>query len=146
MGGIRWLVNTGPVARRVDAVLKQAREKRFEEMKKNDLPEKKDEIELTPLERREKTMRVLFEGFAQGPDGAVQETQLLTTNWGFSFEDVDYDKIVIWHGAKDANSPIRYMRYMAEHLPHAELREFPDDDHYNIVKRFGDFLDEVVPK
>ena len=88
-------------------------------------------------------MGPLFEGFAQGSGAMVQETQLLTHDWGFKFEDVSYDKLHIWHGIKDANAPISMIRYMAERLPHARLHEL-EDTHYTIGRHFEEMLSELL--
>jgi len=96
-------------------------------------------------ERRQELIRIVFEGFAQGADGFVQETQLLTGDWGFKFEDINYDKIHVWHGTKDVNAPISMIRYMVDRLPHVELREF-DDTHFTIHRHLDEILTELIPQ
>ncbi|KAK2882581.1 hypothetical protein FQN49_000193 [Arthroderma sp. PD_2] len=124
VGSLRWVSTTGYVTRWLDRWI--------ESMRKED--------DNTPTqEGRETVLQMAFEGFAQGAGGFVHEAQLLSKDWGFRFEDVKYDKVRIWHGTKDANSPIRLTRYMAERLPHCELHEW-DDTHYTI----GDRLEEVI--
>lgn len=80
---IKKLVATQMVTRRIDAWL--------------DTVTQKDEAQLTVEERREHLLRMVFDGFAQGAKGAVHETRLLVENWGFKFEDVDFDKIQLWY-------------------------------------------------
>ncbi|PGG96045.1 hypothetical protein GX51_08005 [Blastomyces parvus] len=103
-------------------------------------------------ERREQFLQLIFEAFAQGSAGFVQETQLLTADdWGFRFEDVRFRKVLMWHGTADANSPIGMIRYMAERIPHCVLREFEGVDHYSLLAgedgagRLEAILRELVP-
>jgi pimeloyl-ACP methyl ester carboxylesterase len=145
----KWLVNSGPIARRIDRWLeKQDAEK-----------EEKDGVIATAqagnsassnkrptAERRENLVRMLFdEPFAQGADAAVHEANLLSSpDWGFAFENVSYDTVRIWHGVKDKNAPIAAIRYMAHRLPHCVLHEFPDDTHYTMWRHFEGALTETV--
>ena len=106
--------------------------------------EAKKEVSFTP-ERVERTMRVWFEGFAQGPDAFVQEAQLLTAgDWGFRFEDVKYDPIKMWHGTKDRNSPISMIRYMAGQLPHGALRELEGESHFSVSTHIEEILSDFI--
>ena len=58
-------------------------------------------------EQRERLLRIFFEAFSQGAEGCVHETQLLMQDWGFRFEDVVYDRIIL--GSADA--PVRMIQY-----------------------------------
>ncbi|KAF7542458.1 hypothetical protein G7Z17_g11553 [Cylindrodendrum hubeiense] len=99
-------------------------------------------------EVREELVRVLFdEPFAQGAAAAVHEAKLLSSqDWGFKLEDVDYDAVRLWHGAQDTNAPAVMIRYMADKLPHALLREFQGDTHYTMFKHMEAALSELVPE
>ena len=135
--GLVWLarkaVATSAVARRIDAWLKT--------LEQEDNGKEESPIE----ERRERLLRVAFEGFAQGSQAMVQEAQLLTGDWGFRLEDVKYDRILLWHGTLDQQSPIRMVRYMAERLPHGVLREFDGVDHFKMGKHLEEILRELIP-
>ncbi|CAL5872569.1 uncharacterized protein PFLUO_LOCUS6833 [Penicillium psychrofluorescens] len=96
-------------------------------------------------ERRQRTLRMMFEGFAQGSEATVEEANLLTQDWGIPFEDVTYDPILIWHGTKDYNSPVAMIRYMAERLPHCVLKEY-DHTHFTLHEHLEEILSELVPK
>lgn len=133
-----WLakrvVYTELIAKRIDAWL-QSLEKEADE-----------EDDLTIEERRERLLRIAFEGFAQGARGMVQEAQLLTGDWGFRLEDVQFDKIQLWHGTLDQQSPIRMVRYIAERLPHAELLEFEGVDHFKMAYHLEEILSGLIPE
>jgi pimeloyl-ACP methyl ester carboxylesterase len=168
VGMLRWIMTTGPVTRWIDAWLdglKHAKELKQEKegmradeevtlMNSVPLVEKMrtaeggstPEEEPTTAERRERVIRMGFEGFAQGPGGFVQEAQLLTQDWGFRFEDVIYDPIQIWHGVEDKNAPVRMIRYMADRLPHSDLQEFQGEGHFAVANHLEEILAELVPE
>lgn len=131
-----WLTSTNFVTSRIDGWLSRQK------------PQNQDatQPERPVAERRENLFRLLFkEPFVQGSDAAAHETLLLSSNdWGFRLEDVSYDKVLIWHGVKDANAPIVMMRYLADKLPHCELYELPDDTHYTMFKHLEDALAKLV--
>ncbi|KAJ5439905.1 uncharacterized protein N7458_010903 [Penicillium daleae] len=97
-------------------------------------------------ELRETIARQILEAFRQGTGPAVYDAQLLTSSWGIKFEDVTYNKIRIWHGTKDVNAPVEMMRYLAERLPHCELKEFPEATHFTLQRYLDQILSEMVPK
>ncbi|KAJ5167914.1 uncharacterized protein N7482_003508 [Penicillium canariense] len=88
----------------------------------------------------------LFEAFRQGTPPAVHDARLLTSSWGIKFEDITYERVRIWHGTKDANAPVQMMRYMAERLPHCDLKEFPEATHFTLHRYFEQILSELVPQ
>ncbi|KAH8690187.1 hydrolase [Talaromyces proteolyticus] len=132
---LRHAVETGTVARRIDNWLESV------DKSENTAAENMHNP-ASIKERREELLQILFEGFSQGSAAFVEEARLLTNEWGFRFEDVSYDKIQIWHGTRDANSPVTMMRYMAGRLPHCVLREY-DDDHYTLVRHLNEILEEI---
>lgn len=97
-------------------------------------------------EIREIMARQIFEAFRQGTGPAVYDAQLLTSSWGIKLEEVTYDKVQIWHGSKDANAPVQMMRYMAERLPHCELKEFPEDTHFTLQRHLDEILSKMVSR
>ena len=163
VGTLRWIMTTGTVEKRIDAWLeamtkaKAAEEKKekdndgFVEIEKEPLittisaeeGDRQQEAVRTTAQRRESLMGLFFEGFGQGTSGFVHETRLLTRDWGFKFEDVTYNKVQMWHGLKDANSPVRSIRNMAERIPHCVLKEY-DDDHFSMGNRLEEVLKELI--
>jgi hypothetical protein len=80
---LRKLAATQMVTRRIDEWLNSIKQKHEEHI---------------PVEeQRKQLLRMVFDGFAQGSEGAVLETQLLAEHWGFRFEDISYDKIQLWY-------------------------------------------------
>jgi len=155
VSSLRWLVTTRTVSGWIDAWLDGLAKKK-EQMKKAEptkeenqrLMEELDESgggekNLKPEERREKLLRVAFSGFSQDARGLVQETQLISQDWGFKLEDITYDPVKLWHGTKDTNAPIGWARSTVSRLPHGHLQEF-DDDHYAIGFRLEEVLEDLV--
>jgi pimeloyl-ACP methyl ester carboxylesterase len=109
----------------------------------NDDPAAAEE-ESSPDERRRRMLRIAFEPFAQGAEGFVREAQLLCEpDWGFRFEDVKYDKIMLWHGMKDTNAPIRMILYMKDRLPHSEFKGY-DENHFGVTNHLDEILSELM--
>lgn len=135
---LRRLIVWPPSQKRIDAVLDAVGKKVGEDVE-NYSDEKR-------ARRREHLLRILAnEPFRQGAAATVWETKLLSAqDWGFRFEDVDFDPVRIWHGAKDANSPVVMMRYLAGRLPHGELTEFADDTHYTMFPHVEGAMEELV--
>ena len=95
-------------------------------------------------QQREQLLRVAFAGFDQGSKAMVQEARLLSEQgWGFNFEDVDYSPIKIWHGTNDTDAPVEMIRYMANRLPHATLKEF-DETHFSMASHVEEILEELT--
>lgn len=131
---LRGIVDSGPVTRWLDNWIDGMRRG------------KQDEDGATSTqESRERLIAMTLEAFAQGAAGTVQEARLLTEDWGFRFEDVGYDKIQMWHGAKDKNSPVRMIRHIAKRLPHCDLQEF-DEDHYTMGHHLEEVISELTPE
>ncbi|KAI9367642.1 Alpha/Beta hydrolase protein [Aspergillus egyptiacus] len=128
----RWALSRESVARQLDDWV--------------DRQESDEESRMSTKEGRQMVVAVMSEAFAQGSAAAVQEAALLSHDWGFRFEEITYDKIQIWHGEKDANSPIEMTRYMAQRLPHCSLREYPGETHFTIGRHFEEVLSELVPE
>ncbi|RYP61898.1 hypothetical protein DL770_009690 [Monosporascus sp. CRB-9-2] len=96
--------------------------------------------------RREQLLCLFLEPFAQGSRGFAQEAYILTHPYEFRLENVQFERIKIWHGTKDTNSPIRMVRYMKERLPHCELYELGGETHFTIMKYLEEVLVKLVEK
>jgi pimeloyl-ACP methyl ester carboxylesterase len=133
---VRWLVLTGPAIKRIG--------KWLDAQDAKDKPETK--ITKSHAERVEGLVNMLLdEPFRQGASGTVHEAKLLTSkDWGFKLEDVDYDRVQIWHGVKDINANIAMIRYMADRIPNSELTEFEEDTHYTMYKHIEPALRSLV--
>lgn len=133
LGIMRRAASSTFVTRRIDTWLEHMEEKKSP--KEKELPEPISE------QRGYLLNLTIGEPFVQGTDAMVLEAKLLSANdWGFSLENVAYSPIRLWHGTKDTNAPIEAIRYLAEKLPGATLKEFSEDTHYTM----GHHLEQAV--
>ncbi|MGM9927809.1 MAG: alpha/beta fold hydrolase [Bacillus sp. (in: firmicutes)] len=72
------------------------------------------------------------EAYRQGVDEVINESRLLTRNWGFKLEEIK-TPIKIWHGEDDTLSPVSEVKLMENILLDVE-------SHY--IKNGGHFLTE----
>ncbi|KAI1426640.1 Alpha/Beta hydrolase protein [Xylaria sp. FL1777] len=158
VGLCRWLAATSFVTRRIDRWLETTSVARSASTTTS--PTTNPSISPSPpssppglkaakkstQETRAALLRSVFETFRQGTAPMVRESQLLTwEGWGFPLDEVVYDKVLIWHGVEDSQSPIRMVRWLARQLPHCELREFEGETHFTLAKHLGVILEELVP-
>jgi pimeloyl-ACP methyl ester carboxylesterase len=137
---VAWVGEMGWARRALERAIEEARRKKREREGED------GEHELgTVEEERKDLMRMLLEAFKQGGAPTVREFHLLANEWGFELRHVDFDKVILWHGTKDVNAPVSGARYMAEALPHAELREY-EGTHGEIITQIDDILETLVPK
>jgi pimeloyl-ACP methyl ester carboxylesterase len=61
--------------------------------------------------------------------GTVQDYQIEGQPWGFQLEDVRIP-VHLWQGEEDRLAPLDGARYLAEHLPAAELTLVPNAGHF----------------
>ncbi len=147
VGVLRFVLTRGPVTRWVDGMLAAARkEEEQQKMAEGDTGKPTGVAENPEAGKRTPLIRILFEGFAQGAAGFVQEAQLLTKNWGLHLEEITYGPIWIWHGTKDTRAPVAQIRYLAKRLPHSTLREFDGDGHFSVVSHLDEFVSELIPE
>ncbi|RVX69289.1 hypothetical protein B0A52_06882 [Exophiala mesophila] len=144
---VEWIVGTRIISRRIDGWLEEQDRKKEEARSagRDDTPSAAA-LKRPTSERREDLVRLIIgEPFLQGAEAAVHEARLLSSDdWGFRFEDVQYDPIWIWHGALDTSAPIGMIRYLAERLPHTKLRVFEGDTHYTMFKHLEGAISDLL--
>lgn len=69
------------------------------------------------------------EAFRYGADGWIDDVLAFTTDWGFKVEDISVPTR-LWHGADDQFSPVDHSRWLADHIPGAELYLEPGAAHF----------------
>lgn len=74
----------------------------------------------------------LRESFKNNAEPSIEEGRILTSDWGFELDQISATNVRLWYGTEDSNTPISMGRYMAEQIPHAELKEYEGDTHYTI--------------
>jgi len=86
----------------------------------------------------------LKESFRHGVDATVDEGRVLTSDWGFELDQIHLKNVRLWYGTEDYNTPVTLGRYMAEHIPHAILKEYTEVSHFTIHKHATEILRDLV--
>ena len=86
--------------------------------------------------------QMVVEAFRQGTRGAAHDLTIEARPWGFSLQEIKLP-VAIWHGEDDI-VPIQEARLLAEAIPNARARFFPNEGHLLIVSHFEEVLDSVV--
>lgn len=73
------------------------------------------------------------EAYHQGVRGAVFEAGLYARDWGFRLEDIAFQPLYLWHGARDTFAPIARARAMAGKLTRCQATYYPDEGHFSTL-------------
>ena len=104
----------------------------------------RDRAVLEKPEEAELECDIFRQVYKQGTEGHIAEAKLMTSHWGFDLEDVKYDKIQMWYGSADVNTPVRMGEYMQKRLPHADLHVYPGESHYTIWNHIEEMLKQLL--
>lgn len=91
----------------------------------------------------------LAEAYRQGIGGAMAEAALIAAPRGFRLEDVDVP-VHLYQGGIDRNVPVAMASHMAECIPHARLRHYPEAGHLSVVVEsatdcLADYIGAISP-
>jgi len=86
--------------------------------------------------------QMVVEAFHQGTRGAAHDLTIEARPWGFSLQEIKLP-VAIWHGEDDI-VPIQEARLLAEAIPNARGRFFPNEGHLLLVRHFEEVLNSVV--
>jgi len=84
----------------------------------------------------------LEEGMRQGATGMLEDAAAVSGDWPFA-PDAIRCPVRLWHGDRDANAPVAMGRWLAAHLPDAELTEWPGTAHFGIFPHWSEILDAL---
>ncbi|MFC4070620.1 alpha/beta fold hydrolase [Actinoplanes subglobosus] len=79
------------------------------------------------------------EAFAQGPFGWIDDVAAFRSAWGFSLAEI-VSPVLLWHGADDNFSPVGHARWLAQQIPHAEIRIVESTAHFGAVEVLPEVL------
>lgn len=65
-------------------------------------------------------VRNFAEGLRSSADGWVDDVMSFSSDWGFRPEDIG-SPVLLWHGEDDVFAPAQHTRWLAEHIPGAEM-------------------------
>ena len=77
--------------------------------------------------------RETLEAFRQGSRGPAYDAAIFSRPWGFALEEIAFENIYLWHGARDVHVPITMARSVATKLPHCHTHYFAAADHMTVV-------------
>lgn len=93
---------------------------------------------------RQAVVRAYLEALRPGPQGVRVDTALMVSPWGIDPRAVSMP-VHLWHGEEDRFvSPVA-VHHLAELLPRAQARFYPDEGHVSLLVRHGEeILEELV--
>jgi len=81
--------------------------------------------------------------FEQGTRAATYDLALLARPWDFSLGEIKMP-VHIWHGEADTFVPVKHAHILAEAIPDACARFFPNEGHLMIVTHFEELLKTAI--
>jgi pimeloyl-ACP methyl ester carboxylesterase len=81
--------------------------------------------------------------FSSGTAGYVDDMLALVRPWGFDVGAMEVPT-VLWHGEADESVPVSHGRWLAEHVPGAELRTRPGHGHISILDELPVMIEELA--
>jgi pimeloyl-ACP methyl ester carboxylesterase len=81
--------------------------------------------------------------YRQGGRGMYDEALILARPWGFDPTEIRVP-VEIWHGARDEVVPFGMSAHLAESIPGAQLKVFPDEGHHLLYRAWPEILGSLV--
>jgi pimeloyl-ACP methyl ester carboxylesterase len=88
--------------------------------------------------------QTVIETFRQGTRGAAHDLKIEARPWGFSLDEINLP-VNVWHGESDV-VPIKQAHILAESIPNARGKFFPNEGHLIIMSHFEEVLNATVPE
>ena len=101
-------------------------------------------VDVETLRRQGTSLDWYIEGFREGARGIAHDYLLEGSPWGFDVEDVR-TPVQIVHGDADATVVPQHGRWLAEHIPQAQLRVVEGEGHLFPLKLARELLEETRP-
>jgi pimeloyl-ACP methyl ester carboxylesterase len=79
--------------------------------------------------------------FGSGSSGCADDYLAFLREWGFSLQDAR--RVAIWHGTEDQNVPVNHGRWLADHIPAAELTVVEGEGHSSMGRHLFEILDHL---
>lgn len=79
------------------------------------------------------------EATRSGLEGMFEDAGAVMGEWPFHMDAITCP-VHIWHGERDGNAPVAMGRWLAAHLPRAELIEWPGATHFEFFRRADEVL------
>jgi pimeloyl-ACP methyl ester carboxylesterase len=96
-------------------------------------------------QKRALAVNDLNEALRQGLVGAIQDSILETSGWGYELQDVDSVPVLIWHGTKDSDVPCQVGRHLAENISSVHEAVFIEGENHTLLRRhWADILIKTI--
>jgi pimeloyl-ACP methyl ester carboxylesterase len=84
------------------------------------------------------------EGLTPGVAGWVDDYLALLARWGVGLGSVRVP-VRLWFGQEDWSMPAAHGRWLADAIPGAQLRLFPDEGHFSLIfQRYREVIDRLA--
>lgn len=77
--------------------------------------------------------RAFVESLRSGAQGDRESAMALIPSWDFTPQQVQFERITIWHGEDDRVVPIAPVRLLAQQLPHCKAFFYPGEGHFSLI-------------
>jgi pimeloyl-ACP methyl ester carboxylesterase len=74
-----------------------------------------------------------LEGFLQGTKGLAWDAKLIFKRWGFSLQDITFERVYLWHGEQDDLLPVAMAERMAAYIPHCRPHYCAREGHLSLA-------------
>lgn len=88
---------------------------------------------------RSMLLRNYCEALRSSPYGWIDDSFALTEPWGFDPACIQVP-VLLWHGARDAFSPVAHSSWLAERIPHATSVIEPSAAHFGALRALPEVL------
>ncbi|MEU6534397.1 alpha/beta hydrolase [Streptomyces sp. NPDC047000] len=88
---------------------------------------------------RSMLLRNYCEALRTSPYGWIDDSFALTEPWGFDPACIQVP-VLLWHGARDAFSPVAHSSWLAERIPHVTSVIEPSSAHFGALRALPDVL------
>lgn len=102
-----------------------------------------DQEVLTEPDLRSRMIANSAELYRQGGRGMYDEALILARPWGFEPDELRV-LVQIWHGERDETVPVAMATHLAQAIPSARLRMFPDEGHHLLYRYWPEILAALV--
>ncbi|MEG3631299.1 alpha/beta fold hydrolase [Streptomyces poriticola] len=88
---------------------------------------------------RSMLLRNYCEALRSSPYGWIDDSYALTVPWGFDPACIQVP-VLLWHGARDAFSPVTHSSWLAARIPRATFKIEPSAAHFGALRALPDVL------
>jgi len=81
-------------------------------------------------------------GGVSGSHGAADDCLATLRDWGFRLASVR--QVTIWQGTEDQSVPPFHAEWLADHLPHAELRTYDGESHNSVAGHLPEIITTLI--